>query len=116
MSLEYLRALYTAYEEFIQDIARVIPVIKVDYSKFRTAGEMAAQIKREYQRIQNIRFITFEERAKEKSHQRSKSPAFGAAVKENHAAADQSQAGGGGSGAQGAGITSDGPASQLHEL
>jgi hypothetical protein len=145
VSLEYLRALYTAYEEFIQarlthptlpntttvtpaqasghraffflaclqrrpfdlchrfryfscvadaapgfipplslptkDIARVIPVIKVDYSKFPTAGEMAAQIKTEYQRIQNIRFITFEDRAKEK---RAKSPSFGMAVKENH--------------------------------
>ena len=28
---------YEAYETFINDIARVIPVIKVDYSRFRTA-------------------------------------------------------------------------------
>ena len=123
VSIEYLRALYTAYEEFIQDIARVIPVIKVDYSKFRTAGEMATQIKKEYQRIQNIRFITFEDRAASKS--RSKSPAFAAAVKENHAAA-QSAAGGGASAGPGAGaasssssssgISSNAPSSQLHEL
>ena len=37
ISIEYLRALYDAYEAFITDIARVIPVIRVDYSKFRTA-------------------------------------------------------------------------------
>merc|ERR1712107_107781 len=46
--LEYLKALHAAYEVFIADIARVIPVIKVDYSNFRTAEEMAQVIKKEY--------------------------------------------------------------------
>ena len=40
MTLEYLQSLHQAYEEFIADIARVIPVIKVDYSKFRTAEQV----------------------------------------------------------------------------
>ena len=72
------------------------------------------QIKREYQRIQNIRFITFEDRATGK--QRSKSPAFATAVKENHAAAATAQAGGGGSGESGAGVSVVRPEAQLHEL
>merc|ERR1711879_168006 len=57
--LEYLQALHSAYEVFIADIARVIPVIKVDYSNFRTAEEMAQVIKKEYVQIANIRHVTF---------------------------------------------------------
>lgn len=34
--IEYLRALYDAYEKFIAEISRVIPVIKVNWSTFRT--------------------------------------------------------------------------------
>jgi len=44
VTLEYLQGLHAAYEDFIVDIARVIPVIKVDYSQFRTADEMAVKI------------------------------------------------------------------------
>jgi len=58
--LEYLKALHAAYEVFIADIARVIPVIKVDYSRFRTAEEMAQVIKEEYAKIANIRCVTFD--------------------------------------------------------
>merc|ERR1712151_196116 len=57
--IEYLRALHAAYEVFIKDISRVIPVIKVDYERFRTAEEMAAVIKTEYTKIANIRRVTF---------------------------------------------------------
>ncbi|MFT6143300.1 MAG: deoxyadenosine kinase [Myxococcota bacterium] len=48
ISLEYLQALYAGYEEFIGDISRVIPVIRVDYERFGTAAEMAELIEREY--------------------------------------------------------------------
>ncbi len=48
ISLEYLQALYRGYEEFIGDISRVIPVIRVDYERFGTAAEMAELIEREY--------------------------------------------------------------------
>merc|ERR1712083_783122 len=58
--LEYLKALHAAYEVFIADIARVIPVIKVDYSRFRTAEEMAHVIRQEYAKIANIRCVTFD--------------------------------------------------------
>lgn len=57
--LEYLTALHAAYEVFIKDISRVIPVIKVDYSQFRTADEIALLVKEEYAKISNIRMITF---------------------------------------------------------
>jgi deoxyadenosine kinase len=48
IDLDYLRALYHGYEEFVSDISRVIPVIRVGYERFGTAAEMAAVIKREY--------------------------------------------------------------------
>ena len=59
--LEYLTSLYNAYEHFIADISRVIPVIKVDYSRFRTAEEMAKMIKIEYAQIANVRHVHFDE-------------------------------------------------------
>ena len=46
ISLEYLRNLHAAYEEFIADISRIIPVIRVNYERFRTADEMADVIVR----------------------------------------------------------------------
>jgi hypothetical protein len=57
ISLEYMQSLHAAYESFISDIARVIPVIKVDYSRFRTAEEMAVMIRHEYTQIANIRHV-----------------------------------------------------------
>ena len=57
VTIEYLRGLHAAYEDFIKDISRVIPVIKVDYSQFRTAEEMAIRIADEYERIANIREV-----------------------------------------------------------
>ena len=48
ISLEYLTALYNGYEEFISDISRLIPVIRVDYDRFATAEEMAEVIERDY--------------------------------------------------------------------
>lgn len=46
ISLEYLQNLHSAYEVFMKDIARIIPVIRVNYEKFRTADEMADVIVR----------------------------------------------------------------------
>jgi deoxyadenosine kinase len=57
ISVEYLTALYNAYETFIAEISRVIPVIKIDYSEFRSVDEMATRIVAEYERIANIRSI-----------------------------------------------------------
>jgi deoxyadenosine kinase len=35
--LEYLKELYNGYDEFINEISKVIPVIKVNWNQFRTA-------------------------------------------------------------------------------
>ena len=48
ISLEYLTALYQGYEEFVSDISRTIPVVRVDYDRFRTAEQMAVAIEHEY--------------------------------------------------------------------
>lgn len=48
ITAEYLTALYNEYERFIQDISRQVPVIRVDWDRFRDADEMAAVIEREY--------------------------------------------------------------------
>jgi len=59
ITVEYLRSLHQAYEEFLQDISTVIPVIKVNWNEFQEADEVAKQIKSEFQRIQNIRHVDF---------------------------------------------------------
>ncbi len=48
VTLEYLRALHQGYMEFVDDISRVIPLVRVDYDRFATAEEMAEVIHREY--------------------------------------------------------------------
>merc|ERR1712014_32152 len=72
--LEYLKALHKAYEVFIADIARVIPVIKVDYSRFQTAEDMARVIKTEYAQIANIRYVNFNKPEPDKFCTPTKSP------------------------------------------
>lgn len=62
ISIEYLANLYKAYQQFITDISKVIPVIRVNWSKFRTPEEMAEMIKREYLKIQYLHEVTFEEK------------------------------------------------------
>jgi len=52
--LDYLKRLHACYEEFISDIAKVIPVIKVNYSKFKTAEEMAKIIKKEWDQMSTV--------------------------------------------------------------
>ncbi len=58
ISMEYLEALYQGYEEFIADIARLTPVIRVDYDRFRSADEMATVIEREYLDHDFLREVT----------------------------------------------------------
>jgi deoxyadenosine kinase len=48
IKMEYLEALYEGYQEFVQSISKVVPVIRVDYDRFATAEEMADVIHREY--------------------------------------------------------------------
>ena len=59
ITIEYLTKLYNAYEEFLSEISKVIPVIRVNYSKFKTAEEMAQIIKREYESMHNIKNVDY---------------------------------------------------------
>lgn len=59
ISLEYLQALYAEYESFIEDISRTVPVIRVDYDRFRSAEEMAEVIEREYLHSNFVREVTW---------------------------------------------------------
>ena len=56
--LEYLQALHEGYNEFIDGISKVIPVIRVDYERFATAEEMADVIRREYLDASFLRNVT----------------------------------------------------------
>ena len=48
ITLDYLRALYQGYEEFIAGVSKLIPVISVDYDRFATAEEMASVIEENF--------------------------------------------------------------------
>ena len=61
ISLEYLTKLYNGYEEFIKQISKVIPVLRVNYSRFKSAEEMAEIIKKEYESMQNVKKIDYDE-------------------------------------------------------
>jgi len=58
ISMEYLKALYQGYEEFIADISRLTPVIRVDYDRFRSVEEMANVIQQEYLDANFLREVT----------------------------------------------------------
>jgi deoxyadenosine kinase len=43
--LSYLEHLYEAYEEFLQEISKVVPVIRIDYNEFVPIETMVEAIK-----------------------------------------------------------------------
>jgi len=60
ITVEYLTALYEAYERFIEGISRSVPVIRVDWDRFRDAEEMAELIERVYLHGNFLREITWD--------------------------------------------------------
>ena len=61
VTLAYLTKLHAAYEEFLRDVSRSVHVIRIDYSQFRSAEEMALEIAREFvskaeSRISDVRW------------------------------------------------------------
>lgn len=48
LSLEYLKALHQSYEDFIKDISRKVPVIRVSWEEYKDPEAMAEMIEREY--------------------------------------------------------------------
>ncbi len=59
ISLEYLTALYDEYENFMRDISRSVPVIRVDWDTFRSVEDMAAVIEKEYLRGSFLRRVSW---------------------------------------------------------
>ena len=62
ITIDYLTKLYNAYEEYLKEISKVIPVIRVNYNKFKTAEEMAKIIKEEFDKMKNITYVDYEEK------------------------------------------------------
>lgn len=58
ISMDYLKALYQGYEDFIADISRSTPVIRVDYDRFQSVEDMANVIQREYLDANFLREVT----------------------------------------------------------
>jgi deoxyadenosine kinase len=58
ISLEYLHRLYGNYEEFVEEISRLIPVIRVGWNEFWEVEEIAAAITREYTQTSFLRRIS----------------------------------------------------------
>ncbi len=58
VSLEYLQQLYDNYEEFLGEIARLIPVLRVKWEEFIQVDTLADAITQEYNRGNFLREIT----------------------------------------------------------
>jgi deoxyadenosine kinase len=57
VSLEYLTQLYEGYEEFLQEIGRLIPVLRVQWNEFWDVQPLAEAITREYQKGNFLREV-----------------------------------------------------------
>jgi deoxyadenosine kinase len=60
LPLEYLIKLSRAYEDFLEDISQIIPVLRVDWSSFRSAEEMAEQIRVQYAAMRAIKRVDWD--------------------------------------------------------
>lgn len=60
LPIEYLEKLSRAYEDFLEDISQVIPVLRVDWSTFRTAEDMAKMIQQQYAAMRSIRRVDWD--------------------------------------------------------
>jgi deoxyadenosine kinase len=58
IGLDYLKALHDGYQEFVESISKVIPVIRVDYERFASVEAMAQVIHREYLSASFLRHVT----------------------------------------------------------
>ncbi len=59
--LEYLQELKKGYDEFLEDISKSTPVIRVNWESFRSTEEMVAMIKRELDSMHNIRTVDWKD-------------------------------------------------------
>ena len=57
VSLEYLRQLYEGYEEFLGEISRLVPVLRVQWNEFWDVQPLAEAITREYRKGNFLREV-----------------------------------------------------------
>ncbi len=57
VSLEYLNQLYEGYDEFLQEISRLIPVLRVQWNEFWDVQPLAEAITREYHKGNFLREV-----------------------------------------------------------
>jgi deoxyadenosine kinase len=57
ITVEYLTRLYNGYEEFLQEISRVIPVLRVQWNEYWDVEPLAQAISREYTRGSFLREV-----------------------------------------------------------
>jgi deoxyadenosine kinase len=57
ITVEYLTTLYEEYENFIRDVSRSVPVIRVDWDQFRDTQEMAEVVEQEYLKGSFLRHV-----------------------------------------------------------
>jgi deoxyadenosine kinase len=55
---DYLTALHAEYEIFVEDISKVVPLIRVSWNEYHDVQEMAEVIKREYLDASFLRSVT----------------------------------------------------------
>ena len=60
LPLEYLKKLSRSYEDFLEDISQIIPVLRVNWSTFHTAEDMAEQIRVQYAAMRSIRRVDWD--------------------------------------------------------
>jgi len=58
VTAEYLTQLYAGYEEFVRDISKLIPVIRVGWDEYWEVEQVAAAITREYRQTSFLRQVT----------------------------------------------------------
>ena len=54
ITLDYLKNLHAAYENFLREISRVIPVIRVEYETFHSPKDLATLIAAQYHKTSNV--------------------------------------------------------------
>lgn len=57
VSLDYLQRLYAAYEDFVLDISRTIPVIRVDWERYGDVEALADAITDEVTKVRYLRDV-----------------------------------------------------------
>lgn len=60
ITIEYLHALKQGYEEFVKEISKIIPVIRVNWNEFKDAETVADHIYSVYEKIQTVHTVECE--------------------------------------------------------